>query len=322
MRGLFRLLCGCAFLALSLGTALHLTVKDGWQPLAVIFYGLPLPVLMAGWAGLGIILPFKSALSRLSLLLGVGCAAMWLVPVFNKASAPAPTSVGLKTMFWNMAHHELPSEGLAKLVEKEKPDVAAFVEVGLLYGDPNPLLNAPPAGYQMFRNPSGAIAIIVRGAVKEVRRTQLPVGTKFMEFLVTVDGIDWHVFIVDVLSKPNVERQSSLAAVLIQAKGRERTIVMGDFNTPITSIWFEPWKISFKHAYETAGKGLEETWPRWLPMLTIDHIWVSPDVAPVSFHKRWDGSSDHAALFSELELSPLSASPTPQVPVPSVQGGR
>jgi endonuclease/exonuclease/phosphatase (EEP) superfamily protein YafD len=75
---------------------------------------------------------------------------------------------------------------------------------------------------------------------------------------------------------------------------------MGDFNTPVESVLFQPWCKELHHAFNEAGSGLRETWPRWVPVLTIDHIWSSRDVLPLHAEKRWLRSSDHAALLAEF----------------------
>jgi endonuclease/exonuclease/phosphatase family metal-dependent hydrolase len=131
-----------------------------------------------------------------------------------------------------------------------------------------------------------------------------------------INGDIWHIIIVDLASNPALPRRPALEKALSWAAGRERTVVMGDFNTPLGSTGFDLWKEKLHHALSTSGEGLLETWPRWLPILSLDHIWSSLDVPPVKARKLWRNSSDHAAIIAELTTasSPPSPEPPPSGP--------
>jgi len=296
----FRLARLFAVLVLLFGTALHLTVKDGWQPLAVFYYGLPLPILLAGWMSLVLVSSLKLPVGRFCAGMAVVTLGWCLSASYKRNPAPPAQVPALKTLFWNMAHARLPSEDLTAIFEQEKPDIATFVEVGSRWGDPSPLLTKVPQGYQVMKL-SNAMAIIVRGKATLVRQTYLPSSTKLMEFRAVVDGTAWKVVIADVLSSPTKSRADSIATALTWAKGQQRTLVMGDFNTPIDSVHFAPWRTEFHHGFTGAGRGYQETWSSWLPVLTIDHVWSSMDAPPVEARKIWKPSSDHAALIVRVK---------------------
>jgi endonuclease/exonuclease/phosphatase (EEP) superfamily protein YafD len=159
-----------------------------------------------------------------------------------------------------------------------------------------------PQGYNA-RKLDNALAIVVRGSVRLVHEIEIGHVSKFASLEATVDGVMWRVFIVDGASDPLRSRADVLSRVLSEAHGSPHTVILGDFNTPIESALFDPWRAELKHAFNEAGRGFRETWPRPLPVLTIDHVWSSPDFPPIHAEKRWLPSSDHAALL--IELGPL-----------------
>jgi endonuclease/exonuclease/phosphatase (EEP) superfamily protein YafD len=286
-------------LALLVGLVLHLTVADNAGVLRAVFYGTPLPVMAAGWLILSLAFDKQRASGMTCMMLGALCAAWWPMQAYRFAGPQDSGAPILKVLSWNMAHENLPSADLQTLVETFKPDIAGLVEVGARHSDPNPLLSAPPPGYavQKFDH---AMAIVVRGSVRLVHQEIIDNVSKFAFAEAVVDGVTWRVFIVDGVSNPLVSRAEVLARVLEEARGHPHTIVLGDFNTPVESALFDPWRAEFHHAFNEAGRGLRETWPRWVPVLTIDHIWSSQDAPPQHAQKRWLESSDHAALLAEL----------------------
>jgi endonuclease/exonuclease/phosphatase (EEP) superfamily protein YafD len=288
-----------AALALSVGLLLHLTVADNSGVLRAVFYATPLPVMAAGWMILALLFDVRRGSGTACLVLGGLCAAWWPMQSYRFPKAQDSEAQVLKVISWNMAHENLPSADLQTLVQTFKPDIAGLVEVGARHSDPNPLFSAVPPGYavQKFDH---AMAIVVRGTVRLVHQEILGGISKFAFAEAVVDGVTWRVFIVDGTSNPIASREDVLSRVLEEARSHPHTIVLGDFNTPVESALFDPWRVEFHHAFNEAGRGLRETWPRWIPVLTIDHIWSSQDLPPQSAKKRWLESSDHAALLAEL----------------------
>ncbi|WP_081887675.1 endonuclease/exonuclease/phosphatase family protein [Verrucomicrobium sp. BvORR034] len=295
-----------AVAVLLLGVVLHLTVRDRYPVLATVFYGLPLPILTLGW--LGAALAGKQGLiSRaVKLSLGVACGLWWHGSSYqNHVSLdPLPGQRELKVLYWNLAHRRLPHDGVARLLAVHRPDIAGFVETGRISGDPNPLVTDLPDGYQMLKTAHGT-AVLVRGSARVLGAHVLPSRSKYLELELTVDGQSWRLFIVDGVSSPIRSRQDVLEQVLAQARDKPRTLIVGDFNTPRESVWLTPWREAFHHAFDEAGHGWSETWPRQspLPLLSIDHIWSSKDLLPLTAQKLWSPESDHAALLTTLRVN-------------------
>ena len=284
---------------LAFGTLLHLTIADAWAPAAVLFYALPLPVLAGCWLALAVLWGWKRKVSLLCLALALGSGTWWFAVSYREAPLRPRQSPVLKVFYWNMAHRPLPSTELELLLQEHQPDIAGFVEVGRRHGDPNPLTAKLPAGCTAFKLDHG-MAVVVRGTLNSVRQEMLPSSSKFAAVDVTVDGVTWHLFIVDGVSRPTTSREDVLQRVLSESTGMSRVVIVGDFNTPVESAHFASWERTLHHAFNETGSGFRETWPRWVPVLTIDHVWSSADVPPLKAQRLWSQGSDHAALAVDL----------------------
>lgn len=106
---------------------------------------------------------------------------------------------------------------------------------------------------------------------------ELPDGSGL---LVEVDHPEGPIRIamVDGRSSPLRDRVLFLDAVsdLLrrQAEGaRTIDILAGDFNAPARSVGFDAIRRDYWLVSETCGQW-RGTWPRWLPLIDVDHIWV------------------------------------------------
>jgi endonuclease/exonuclease/phosphatase (EEP) superfamily protein YafD len=292
---------GCLLLAT--GMLLHLTVRDSSRLTATFFYAMPLPLIMLGWLIAAAWHVRRKTVLVGCLLMVIVTACWWQVTSYRKQThRPPPTAqpAGLKVLYWNMAHQRLPSVDLEKLIATHQPDIVGLGEVGHRSGDANPIVRNLPPGYIAIR-PEHGMGFMVRGSAQVKQAKKLKGRSKFVELDATVDGQVWHILLVDGDADPLRKREELLTKVLDLVK-KPNTLVMGDFNTPIESRWFDPWRdAKLHHASEGAREGFRETWPRPWPVLTIDHIWSSPDTLPQSMERVQIPSSDHLAIMARLE---------------------
>ncbi len=108
--------------------------------------------------------------------------------------------------------------------------------------------------------------------------------------------------IVDIDSNPLFSRKERFKILIENLNNLKRTIIMGDFNTPYESVFFESYKKQYYHAFQQVGAGFDSTWLFGIPLLQIDHIWTSKDLKPVKFAKDYHLLSDHAKLQVDLEI--------------------
>jgi hypothetical protein len=77
-------------------------------------------------------------------------------------------------------------------------------------------------------------------------------------------------------------------------------IVAGDFNTPRGAGALSLLPHGLENAYTQAGWGPSGTYPRWLPVLHIDHVFVGPRLRARSYGVADLGAGRHAAVVVEV----------------------
>lgn len=94
--------------------------------------------------------------------------------------------------------------------------------------------------------------------------------------------------------------------------GQSIHIIVGDFNSLGRSRGFDAW---VEDGYQLASRRLgywRGTWPSWLPLYDIDHIWLDPHLQPLTLdflsHQQADhrGQSLNFALTTPVLLPPAS----------------
>ena len=123
----------------------------------------------------------------------------------------------------------------------------------------------------------------------------------YANFDVTLPRRGFRLVLVDVHADPLMLRKPSLDEALAHGNHDPQCIIMGDFNTPLESVHFAPYRAAkMQDAFATAGRGFRETWFWGLPVLSLDHVWCGPSWNVVEARKIRDWSSDHDALLVTL----------------------
>ena len=107
-------------------------------------------------------------------------------------------------------------------------------------------------------------------------------------------GINFYA--LDVASSMNVYRKQQLKFVIESIKETENTILLGDFNTPLETKFLNDIRTNFNHAFNEKGNGFRETWFWNIPLLSLDHIWVSKDLEIINAEKISTFKSDHSMV--------------------------
>ena len=81
------------------------------------------------------------------------------------------------------------------------------------------------------------------------------------------------------------------------------TIIVGDFNTPVDSVFLNPIRQTYRHAFEVAGTGYLATWPIPAPVIAIDHCWVSKHIDVTACRIKWALHSDHRPIVTDLSIN-------------------
>ena len=157
---------------------------------------------------------------------------------------------------------------------------------------------------------AGQITLLSRYPITHVRSSIVDMKTKIAEYDLVVPGGTLSVVGVDVASSQCSRRRIALDRIHTVAESKPKpALVLGDFNTPHTSILFGRLRRSFRHAFEESGRGLITTWPSLLPVLALDHIWLSEGLTSVrtSVQRTWH--SDHALVVADISVETLGKPP-------------
>lgn len=154
-----------------------------------------------------------------------------------------------------------PADWIARLVHDLGPG-ASSVEVR----------NEPTSSYWYH------LVVASRWPIRRERHFRFSGGAG-MAVEAEVDGCRLRLLVVDGMSRPTQSRLPFLSAVAAACReaelaGRPFDLVLGDFNTPARSLGFDGLT---GLGYRLAGRfatGWRGTFPAWVPVYDIDHVWV------------------------------------------------
>ncbi len=276
----------------------RLTVRDTRVWSAFLFYIGPWPMLLAAWPVLGWWLGRKR---RIRLLAGAGFAVTltaWLVRPLppSLTFTGQPDGPALRVMFWNIGHPKKIPDQVHELMDAHQPQVAVLAEAEkLTKQERDGFLRRHPA-YQLLACPGGLVAA-VRGAITLQQSVALPNRSNAHRLLVQLTDRPepWYLILADLGPWPPSPRIARTERIRELAGTGPRTLILGDFNTPNDSAAFDSWRESWNHGLTQApGTPGPATWPVGLPLLAIDHVWMSRDLFPVQAIKGTPLFFDHA----------------------------
>lgn len=272
----------------------RLLVKDCVAGFSMIYYATPPIVLALLAAGCATIWAKRRQWRHASVsIVATFLFAIWWVSasyVRNDAPPPGP---GLRVLFWNAARGAAGWPAVADQVRAWDADIVCMVEAG---SDAAFWHSAFPD--RETRTLGGGLVAIVKGRIHEASVVALAGRSRAA------------VLRLDALAVVLVDIDGAVYRHRGEAFGRLRTLlkplqtgpllVMGDFNTPRDSLFFESWRKDSLHAFEAAGSGFDATWPVPLPVLAIDHVWCGGGLRPLRCELLSSSSSDHRAVAVEI----------------------
>jgi endonuclease/exonuclease/phosphatase (EEP) superfamily protein YafD len=212
----------------------------------------------------------------------------------------------LVVLEWNVARGRgVGWPSIAEYAEKTGADVIGLVEAGPSNGEQERFWRQRFPDYQVVL-PGGGLALLVKGTVESSRFRQLLGISSMLTAEVAVDGEPLVVVLVDLDASPRFDKRRLNDAILslVHRDRRAPAVVMGDFNTPIDSRWFLPFRQTMTHAFEAAGHGSIATWPAGFPLLAVDHVWSTPELAASCARIAATGLSDHRSFLAVFALPP------------------
>jgi vancomycin resistance protein VanJ len=274
--------------------------REGW--LLAFHYATPWPVVGA-IAFFGSVLAGSHRVLRLTLAaVCAACIALWLNQSWKPAQVGADVRGDLRFAYWNAAG---PQRRVGKVIEHARTFDADFLAIGEA-GDPSEgtlnLWKGAFSGYTVLRV-SEETLVAAKGTVKHHRSGWLP-KMRYNIVEVLLRDRTLRVVIVDFDADLTRSRRPAFESLNTMLAGfaDQPLVLMGDFNTPADSPYFKAMGGNFRDAWSVVGSGMAESWPVPLPVLRLDHVWLSPNLKATSLRQDWSLLSDHRAQILDLRV--------------------
>lgn len=288
------------------------TIRDSVSSLAFVFYATPPVVLglmafLLAWIGLQPkgtrSAPIPLLVNRTTAILGAICLIQWAAVSFRLGASSERSPETLKVVFWNIGRGQFASwERIAEQARAFDADVLAFAEATDDRVQTPEFWETTIPGYSSHPL-NGSMVVLVRGKAIERTVGLLKRMGRYCHLSLEVRGTQFDLLIADLESNPFRSREQPLKELFNLMRGQTvPTLVVGDFNTPPASIWFDDWRPEYKHAWETAGHGYQATWPQPLPVLALDHVWGNGGIAFQHCRCGWTRCSDHRPVIVDLTV--------------------
>ncbi|GAA4235405.1 hypothetical protein GCM10022291_17200 [Postechiella marina] len=262
---------------------LHFFVKEYNHYISIYFYLFPLPVIIAIVLVLSI---FLGKLKKYNLMLAALLCLVWLSRSFRISFDSEIKETDLEVVFWN-ASRENSFEDVFLDLEKI-PDVMVLTETkGNNFND----LHKKYPDYYFYKSKK-ELQIFSKTPMQIIKEGSSNHNSTVVHF--KTSGV--HFFAVDMMGSYDVPKSWEFNFANPEINKTTNAIVLGDFNVPLESFFLRRFKQDFNHAFLKKGNGFVETWPNNIPLLSLDHIWVSKDLEILKTEKINTLKSDHSML--------------------------
>jgi endonuclease/exonuclease/phosphatase family metal-dependent hydrolase len=315
-------------IALGLATIIVLglvgqALRDRSVALALLFY---LPVLPASIAAVLVDVVRKGrALPRTRFLLGTlgAIGAMCsTIPMIGSGTIGKyePTDTEVTLLHWNVLwgggpfRSERTWAAERAEIRTRDPDLIILSELpraewlSLLLDELGPGASCVGTEHDVRSNYWYRIAVCSRWPIRLEKQMPLPGGVA-MSVACEVRDRKMRVLVVDGKSNPFASRLPFLEAIsklcrAAASEGRPYDAVAGDFNTPARSIGFDFLTTQGYTLASRSASGWRATFPSFLPIYDIDHVWLRPGLRLRSCTVFTGAASDHRGQFVSVLLNP------------------
>jgi endonuclease/exonuclease/phosphatase family metal-dependent hydrolase len=298
------------------GTLLRLTVRDGNDLLAPIFYATPWPVLAV--LTLPVMWFFRRNPKAIFGLIVIAhlFGGAWIMHQWKPRREKPPEPGELRVFQWNVASPTRSFAAIAKRVREANADIIALNEAAIRVRKKLPLEEIEKqldtalerwrgefADYAYLRSTNHGL-VLIRGEVNSHQKHDLGVHSGCMVVEVRHQERDFRVLHADIVSRPNLSRREPLRRLTeIALSLNDRPLILvGDFNTPCDSVHLLELRKAFRNAFEVAGQGSIDTWPAYFPVLALDQVWTSAGLRAVDCQHGIAFRSDHRPVTADLRF--------------------
>ena len=264
--------------------SIHFVLKESSYQNSLLFYTFPLPVIIAIVLCLTIFL--SKTFRKYNLLLAGALLLFWLGRSFKIHIPEEINESDIEVVFWNASHERNLEDAFN--ISGNIPDVFVLVEHGKYSVD---RLQSKYSDYYFYKSING-ISVFSKLPIELIGDISSNYGTNIVNF----ETYNINFYAVDVSGSMDVPREWELTFVNEYVEQKTQTILLGDFNVPFESKFLDSIKNNFNHAFNEKGNGFRETWFWNIPLLSLDHIWVSKDLKVLKTEKIGTFKSDHNML--------------------------
>jgi len=264
--------------------SIHFVLKESSYQNSLLFYTFPLPVIITIVLGLTIFL--SKTFRKYNLLLAGALLLFWLGRSFKIHIPEEINESDIEVVFWNASHERNLEDAFN--ISGNIPDVFVLVEHGKYSVD---RLQSKYSDYYFYKSING-ISVFSKLPIELIDDISSNYGTNIVKF----ETYNINFYAVDVSGSMDVPREWELTFVNEYVEQKTQTILLGDFNVPFESKLLDNIKNNFNHAFNEKGNGFRETWFWNIPLLSLDHIWVSKDLKVLKTEKIGTFKSDHNML--------------------------
>lgn len=316
--GLVRFLSAwCVWIFIGIGLLLRLTVRDRIYPLGLVFYMTPIPALPLLIALATLLTPHRSKpveiegnatisrrwnWRRRSLMVSIALA-LWAIWTQYRLPIAANSAASTKILFWNVAHVQMGIPELGAAIRSHDASIVGLGESDRKFKTVADEWEREFVGYDIVHSDFG-VMLAVKGKILAHQRHGLAYDSNCEQYDVRIGGSDVTILLTDISSSLIRSRAKAITTLksIADSLSDRPVIIMGDFNTPDDSVWFDGLRPNFQNAFRTRGSGYAATWPLPVPVLTLDQVWTNDRV---SVHRCWHGLSalsDHRPILFEAEF--------------------
>ena len=287
-----------------IGLVLRLSIRDQADGWSVVFYATPWPVLAALAVLIGVVLWGRSWkwLAGSFVVAGLACAGAWYGQCVIRR--PGNETAGqCRVVSWNAEHPKAALPDVIEAVHAFQGDIIGITETESTEPADAERWTAAFPNYTVRTLP-GFMLFITRAEVLGSVHGQLGAAGRYNAVKVRLNGRDITVLLVEFDANPLRSRRPAFAALeeLRRQHAGEEIILMGDFNTPRESAYFDSLRNGMTNAFDSAGNGIADTWPVPIPVLSLDHVWTTSGLRPVWCELVSSSLSDHRAVVVDLDL--------------------
>jgi hypothetical protein len=271
---------------------LHFFIKEYFHPLSILFYATPLILIIV----FGLIITcfyYKTKPFYIIIIIQIIFISFWFKNNLYFNSTKAQRQNYKTILFWNLAKKKtFPKVVIESEIKNHHPEVLAFVE------DKSDFLKNKDSisGYS-YKRLVDNMSVLYKGELLDVKFYYNEENYKLNLVTIKYKNKVSTYLIVDVYADPFTNKAEAHKVITKLANDNNIDVVLGDFNTPFESVFFEDYKTNY-NSLRTKSNGFTATWFYGLPLLELDQIWLNKTHETLLLEKRQYSNSDHKLLIA------------------------